>query len=197
MGQPSQSKDLTRYTYRELTGKKTLIIGDVSTGKTVLTANLLKEALETEDPREITLLDMAPERTLHGGKVIGGRITDLVKLPSTVRVLKPARIKPPRHSAKSRDELLRLVEENRIAIEEILNIYLDEATPTLFINDLSLYFQSGRWRKVFEAMGRSVTFIANAYYGETLKEDFGTGVSTVEKRLVTKLSRRIDVLIRL
>jgi len=78
-----------------------------------------------------------------------------------------------------------------------LDIYLDRPTPILFINDLSIYLQSGSWMKILDAMNRSDTFIANAYYGEALKEDLETGVSEVEKRLVEKLSNRVDFIIKL
>ncbi|MEM3381624.1 MAG: hypothetical protein QXI59_00840 [Candidatus Bathyarchaeia archaeon] len=196
MNHPSKL-DPAQHSYLELAHRKTLILGEISTGKTSLTARFLKEALQTENPKDITVIDMAPERTIHRGKPIGGKIVDTVKLPSTVKVLQPSGIYPPRRSAKSKEELLKLVEENRRAIEEILDIYLDRPTPILFINDLSIYLQSGRWMKILEAMNRSDTFIANAYYGEALKEDLGTGISEVEKRLVKKLSDRVDFIIKI
>ncbi|MBS7625927.1 hypothetical protein KEJ51_02640 [Candidatus Bathyarchaeota archaeon] len=192
-----QLKDPARHSYLELARRKTLILGEISTGKTSLTARFLKEALQTENPKDITLIDMAPDKIIHRGKPIGGRILDITELPCAMRVLQPSRVNPPRHSAKSKEELLKFVEDNRKAIEEVLDIYLDRPTPILFINDLSIYLQSGRWRKIFEAMNRSETFIANAYYGETLKEDLGTEVSEVEKRLVEKLSDRVDLIIKL
>jgi GTPase SAR1 family protein len=197
MDHSSQPKDPAKHSYLELAHRKTLIIGEISTGKTSLTSRLLTEALQTENPKDITVIDMAPEKTIHRGKPIGGRIADTIKLPSAVRVLQPSGINPPRYSAKSKEELLKLVEENRRAIEEILDIYLDRPTPILFINDLSIYLQSGSWMKILDAMNRSDTFIANAYYGEALKEDLGTGVSEVEKRLVEKLSNRVDFIIKL
>lgn len=185
------------YSFSQIVHKKTLILGDVSTGKTSFTARLLLDALSISKPEEITVIDMAPERMFHDGKVIGGKITDMVKLPSTVRILQPKKVYAPRHSAKNRDELLRQVEQNATSIEESIGQYLNDVTPILFINDLSLYFQSGRFEKAFKAMDQADTFAANAYYGTTFRNDLGTGVSETERRIVETIAKKADLLIHL
>jgi hypothetical protein len=49
------------------------------------------------------------------------------------------------------------------------------------------------WR-AFEA---AETVVANGYYGEKLKADYGTGLSSREKTLMEKLASRMDEVIRL
>ncbi len=196
MASPLQSK-LRVYSLSSLIHRRTLILGDVSAGKTALTVRLLKDVLRTTNPNEITVVDMAPEKTVHREITIGGRMTDMIKVPMPIRVLQPTKVNAPRYSARDKQDLIRQVEENRIVIEDALDAYLNEPTPILFINDLSLYFQSGRWEKVFEAMNKSETFVANTYYGKHLENDLGTGVSAVERELVERIAKKVDIIIHL
>jgi len=187
----------SEYSFSQTVHKKTLILGDISTGKTRLTVRLLQNALKSSRPEEITVIDMAPEKTFHHGKAIGGKITDMIKLPLAVRVLQPRKVNAPRHAARDRDELLHQVQQNVMSIEESIDQFLSRATPILFINDLSLYFQSGRFEKAFKAMDKADTFVANAYYGTTLENDLGTGVSAVERKIIENIAGRVDLVIRL
>jgi len=41
------------------------------------------------------------------------------------------------------------------------------------------------------------TFIANGYYGSVLEQDFETGITKVERRLMEKLAEKVDVVMRL
>ena len=197
MGSLARDEYVSEYHFSSLIHKRTMILGDVSTGKTRLTARLLMEALRSENPESITVIDMAPEKRLYKGKPIGGKITDTVTLPVEVGLLQPRKINAPRYSARDRDDLFRQVEENRASIEEALELYLAEQTPILFINDLSLYFQSGRFEKALEAMVRAETSVANAYHGEILEDDHGTGISMTERRVVETFAGRADILIHL
>ncbi len=54
-------QDKLVFTY--LHNRRTLILGEVSAGKTTMTAKLLLEALRSEIPNEITVIDMAPKRS--------------------------------------------------------------------------------------------------------------------------------------
>ncbi|MEM3004344.1 MAG: hypothetical protein QXK96_03505 [Candidatus Bathyarchaeia archaeon] len=188
---------MAEYSFSSLIRKRTVILGDLGAGKTKLTRRLLKQALTTENPERITVIDIAPERRLFKGLVVGGVIADPEIILSGVRLLKPREVNAPRCSARDRDELMRQVEENRVLIEETLDLYLHKATPILFINDLSLYFQSGRFEKALEVMELAETFVANAYHGEALEEDLGTGVSVTERRVLESFAAKADVLVHL
>jgi hypothetical protein len=190
-------KDMTDYSFSSLIRKRTMILGDVGAGKTRLTHILLKEALTSESPDSITVIDIAPGQRLCKGVMAGGVIADHEIILSGVRLLKPRKVNAPRCSARNRDELMQQVEENRVLIEETLDLYLHRATPILFINDLSLYFQSGRLEKAREVMELAETFVGNAYHGEILEEDLGTGISATERRVLEAFAARVDVLVHL
>ena len=184
-----------KFVFTYLHNRRTLILGDVSTGKTTMTVKLLLEALRSEIPNEITVIDMAPKKIKYDDKTIGGKMSDIIELPPLVQLIQPKKINAPRYSAKDQYELIRQVEENGRVIEEALEQYLRKPTRILFINDLSLYFQSGRLKSALDAMAEAETFVANAYHGRSLDNDLGTGISATERRLVEILARAVDLLI--
>ena len=177
--------------------KMTIILGDISTGKTTITALLIIDSLKSNSSNNITIIDMAPKKTIYKENIIGGRISDIIKLPSGIRLLQPKKIHSPRYSAKDKDELLNLVEENKKSIDTILNHYMNNPTPILFINDLSIYFQSGKWEKVFNVMQKAKVALANAYYGRSLENDLKTGISKIERKTLEKVSSKAEMIIHL
>ena len=58
--------------FNELIGKKTIILGEVSTGKTVITRKLLEEAVSHNG--KITILDFAPPERVEKGIKFGGHL---------------------------------------------------------------------------------------------------------------------------
>jgi len=193
----SQTKLPVKYQYFSYIQKMTIILGDISTGKTTTTALLIIDALKSNSPNNITIIELAPRKTIYKEKTIGGRISDIIKIPSGIRLLQPKKIHSPRYSAKDKDELLNLVEENKISIDIILNYYMDNPTPILFINDLSIYFQSGKWKKIFNVMQKAKVSLANAYYGRSLENDLKTGISKIEKQTLEMVSSKADMIIHL
>ncbi len=193
----AQIKLPVKYQYFSQIQKMTIILGDISTGKTTTTALLIIDALRSNSPNTITIIELAPKKTIYKERIIGGRISDIIKLPSGIRLLQPKKIHAPRYLAKDKDELLNLVEENKISIDAILNHYISNPTPILFINDLSIYFQSGKWEKVFNAMQKAKVAIANAYYGTSLENNFKTGISKIERKTLERVSSKADMVIHL
>ncbi len=177
--------------------KRTLIVGDVGVGKTGMTIRILGDALARGYSRDITIIDMAPRTMVYGGRRIGGCIAEMMKLPGGIRYLQPSMVMAPRLSATSPGQLLLMVEANRKFIEPLLREFLDDPTPILFINDVSIYFQSGCYKAVFEVLEASKTFIGNGYYGGSLSFDYGTGVSKVERYLMDLLLSKMDIVINL
>jgi len=183
--------------FRELLGRKTLIAGDVGSGKTQMAVELLKEAVSLGYGPQITVIDTAPATTVVKGKKVGGKIADLTDATRQVRYLAPERVEAPRLSAETPEHLLRLVALNKSRIDEAIGAYLSEPTKILFVNDISMYFQSGSAEPVLEAAKKAETFIANGYYGQYLAHDQGAGVSEVERRLMDHLAKHMDEVIRL
>lgn len=181
--------------FSETLDKRVLIIGDVGTGKTALTRRLLAEAVEGGRARSITVMEMAPPATTIRGLSVGGTLIN--PRDWKVRYLKAEEVKTPRLSAKNGEHLLKLVDYNRNKIEKLLDYFTAHPTSILFINDVSIYLQGGDLDRLWIALEKANTVVANGYVGERLKEDFGTGISERERRLMEKLAARMDVVIRL
>jgi hypothetical protein len=185
------------YSFQNLLGKKVLITGDVGAGKTKLTLELLGEAIELGFRDRITVIDMAPATTIVGERKVGGRMSELTGAVKEVRYLTPQRVETPRLKADSADELLFLVRLNEERIRHLIEEFINDPSPILFINDVSIYFQSGSGDPIFAAAEAAETLIANGYYGGYFAFDHGTGVSKVEKELMDRLAHHMDVLIRI
>jgi len=185
------------YSLKRFLGRKVLIIGDVGSGKTLLTANLLDQAVGMGYCHQITVIDMAPPTMRFHGMRIGGILAEVTKAVPEVRYLKPKEVKAPRAMAGNAEELMRLADFNRRVIAQTLIEYLLRPTPFLFINDVSIYLQAGGIVKVLSAIRKSQTCIANGYFGKKLDADFGTGISRREQTMMRRLMREMDVTIRL
>ena len=177
-------------------GKKTLILGDVGRGKTRLTVRLLEEAIELGFAKKITVIDMAPRTFEVDGRKIGGKLSEFTDI-TKARYLAPDRVEMPRMSARSGEELLNLVEKNRVKIRALLDNCLADMTPIIFVNDISIYLQSGGIEPILFIVRKAKTFIANGYYGETIREKYATGVSETERKLMNILAENVDVVIKL
>lgn len=177
----------------ETIGKKVLILGEVGSGKTALTAKIVQELMLLIEPKEITVVDMAPEVIGE----IGGKLSDFLGLSLELRYLSPAKVYAPRTMSDSRRQVIEYAKRNRDAIEPLLDEFLKKPTKVLIVNDITLYLHLGRLEKIVDCMRLTDTFVANAYCGAKLKEDFGAGISTREKQMVEELATYTDYLVEL
>ncbi|MEM4706734.1 MAG: hypothetical protein QXW27_04255, partial [Candidatus Methanomethylicaceae archaeon] len=74
--------------FKELIGKRTIIKGEVGSGKTRLTEQLINEALTIFPSYKITVIDLAPPRIIIGSSTIGGYIN----VPLGINYLRPEKI---------------------------------------------------------------------------------------------------------
>lgn len=185
------------YSLKRFLGKQVLIVGDVGSGKTLLTANLLDQAVDMGYCQQITVIDLAPPKMEFHRMQIGGILAEVTKAVSEVRYLKPKEVKAPRAMARNAEELVRLIKFNKRVIDLVLKKFLLKPTPLLFINDVSIYLQAWGIEKILLAMNKSQTFIANGYFGKRLEADFGTGISMKEHMMMRRLMQVMDVTIRL
>jgi len=178
----------------EIVGLKTLIVGDVGTGKTRLTRRLLDEALEMSLER-VVVIDMAPEAVIIEGVSVGGALLDSHR--DGVWLLRSSDIKTPRLSAKSPEELLQLADHNRREIDGQLDAFDAEPGDTLFVNDVSIYLQRGDLERLWSTLKDPKSVVVNGYLGERLKGDLGTGLSLNEQNQMEDLASRMDLVIEL
>jgi len=170
----------------EYWGKKTLILGDVNSGKTRMTLELLTLIVDQRRD-EVAVLDLAPEKT----RGIGGKM----EVPSHALIsYHTTTIIPPRLTGRDNDEVEAYGLRNAKAIEELFSTYLKNPKKTLAINDVSLYLQKGNPDRLLEVLGSSHTAIINGYYGKALGN---SSFSKREKRQMDRLVKVCDQVIRL
>jgi len=167
-------------------GEKTLIRGDVNSGKTQLTLELLSQIIDQKKD-EIAVLDLAPQKT----RDVGGKM----EVPAHSRIsYYTTSIIPPRLTAKDIDEAEVYSLQNANAIEELFSTYLKNPKGVLVINDVSLYLQKGKLDQLLEVISPSHTVIMNGYYGRTLGDNT---FSEREKEQMDRLAKMCDRVIHL
>lgn len=177
---------------KEFLGKKTLLVGDVGSGKTSFLVEFLKYLVESNYSDDVTVIDMAPPRT-HG---VGGAIRDYTDYVSRIRYLRLDKIWAPRLMGKNKEEVLRYAEENRTRIESLINIYLSNPSRILLVNDLTIYLHAGELDKIFELFNTAETFMATAYEGVRLEDDKNSGITERERKLLNILKEKVDIVKR-
>ncbi len=164
--------------------RKSLILGDVNTGKTTLTRAVLEALLRRRDlGSRIAIVDMAPEipeklaneRGLSGvgGKLMPPEGRDILYLGG--------RFEPPRLSSRTEKEALQKALYNRRRIDSLFDSLDFQSRDILLVNDVSIYLQAGTAEKLTRWLDRAATVIANGYWGNML----GGGTLTEQERTET------------
>jgi len=170
---------------QEFRNNKTIIIGEVNTGKTAYLGEILDRFLE-EGETDITVIDMAPESV----KGIGGK---MIKAGIYAIRYFTAQIVAPRLTGKTDQEVKMLAEHNAKLIDDIFVEYLKNPSKVLFINDISLYLQAGDLNKLLSLLSSTPTVIMNGYYGFSLG---GGKLGKRERKNMNALQKRCNNVIR-
>lgn len=155
---------------KDVLGKRILITGDVNTGKTTLARNIMDGLCRRGLSSRIVIIDMAPEIpeeiaiqrgiTGVGGKLTADQWQDVTYLTTILR--------PPRLTSKTEEEALVKALENRERIDILFEEFQRTGKDILFINDISMYLQSGKAKDLVQWIGPAATVVANGYYGRKL-----------------------------
>jgi hypothetical protein len=165
--------------------RKTLIIGDINTGKTARTLAILRRYLKAGWGSHITIIDLAPD-PLDG---VGGKMT----VPDTEGLqYLTGPIVPPRLTAADSDQALALARANASTIAELFARFHTHPTRILFVNDASLYLQAGHMASFQAVLLKAETVVMNAYYGNSFPD---SALTRREKRMVRKLIPLCDRII--
>ncbi|MFX0077331.1 MAG: hypothetical protein ACFE96_17960 [Candidatus Hermodarchaeota archaeon] len=181
--------------FSSLYGHHTLIYGEISTGKTVYTANFVQYLLENKkiDPKKISILDFAPRLAYFDNLKVGGRIEDYYKNCLKCNVIDfEGEIIPPRLNARNRNEMYSNICKNFAKIYSILEIYNKNPTPILIINDISIYLHFGKNKYLINTINKSNTFLGNSYYGTSITSKFSKLLNIMEKKKVEFLIKNIE-----
>ena len=178
----------------EFLNRFTLIIGEINSGKTTMTSNILATFCRTIGG-QIAVIDLAPEITPQdlasqtNQNPVGGRL----QIPESKSVrYYHKRIYPPRLRAGDEKEAKVLAKENLHTIDQLLEKALMKETDALFVNDCSLYLHAGRPDRLLGWIRSSPTAVVNGYYGKSFKK---SRISMREKRGMDFLMRHCDRLI--
>jgi GTPase SAR1 family protein len=144
----------------EFKHRKTIIIGEVNTGKTAYLGKILRGFLDRNES-DMAVIDMAPEPV----KGIGGKM-DTSTIPEVIYYT--TKIWAPRLMGMTEEEVETLARGNAKAIEDIFEQYLKHPRKILFINDVSLYLQAGDVQALLSFLELTPTVIMNGYYGHSL-----------------------------
>ncbi|BAJ51344.1 conserved hypothetical protein [Candidatus Caldarchaeum subterraneum] len=176
----------------ELLGKRTLIIGEAGSGKTSLLAQVLQNLLTKLGPCSITVIDLAPPRIMD----VGGPLTEHMRVDG-LHYKRPPNIYAPRLMACNAEELKKYVHSNLETAKRLFNEFIQNPTPVLAVNDVTIFLHGAEAAELLAYVEKASTFIATAYYGTRLAEDFGTGLTESEKRRVEELSKHVNIVINL
>lgn len=155
---------------RDYLDKKTLILGDVNSGKTTLTREILDGFCRQGLGGRIAVMDFAPEipeevlrrRGLAG---VGGRLEPPGGCGAATL---HAAIVAPRLTSSSEEEAMEKAGRNRKVIEGLFHRFESLERDILFINDASLYLQAGELDRITGLLEKTGTVVVNGYFGEKL-----------------------------
>jgi hypothetical protein len=167
--------------------RRTIIVGDVNSGKTSKTLNILELFLKAGHADKTAILDLAPG-SIRG---IGGKMPPP---PDEPLLYLTTSILAPRLTGKDEYHTLRLAEENAFAIEKLFTKIYRQKRDILFINDATLYFQAGDFERFIKILDTASTHIINAYYGHTFSD---SELTRREKNLTEALMERCDQIIEM
>jgi hypothetical protein len=141
--------------------QKTLIIGDVNSGKTRLTAAFIEACCRAGLGQEIAILELSPEPV----RGIGGK---LPPAPCRGPQLFTCPVIAPRLTGMDAQHILLLAEQNAREIEPLLRRIQRAESSILVVNDVTLYLQTGRLNHIADLLEVHDTAVINAYYGRSL-----------------------------
>ncbi len=166
--------------------RRTLILGNVNSGKTRLTGAILEAFTAASEAGRIALLDLAPDPV---GSV-GGKMAP----PHAAVLYMTCPIVPPRLTGRNENEIATLAMSNARRIEAMMDRYLAAPRDILLVNDATLYLQAGCLTRFVALLDSAATAVINAYAGAYFSDG---PLTRHEQRLTDRLGRRCDRIIRL
>ena len=161
---------------------RTLIVGDINSGKTRQTIEIMHLFLRAGYAKKMFVLDFAPgDKGGIGNKMIPPSDTDLMYLTSSITA--------PRLTGKDESHIMKLAENNANIIESLFIKYYQHQRDILFINDVTLYFHAGNFENISRLIHSTPTVVINAYDGQTFAD---SKLTRREKKMTRDLMKMCD-----
>jgi hypothetical protein len=167
--------------------RRTLISGDVKSGKTARTLQILRGFIQAGYADRIAVIDMAPDNI--GG--IGGKMEPPADAPILYLT---ATIAAPRLTGVDEAHTRRLALQNARAIEALFEALRQQPREILFVNDASLYLQAGDLNSFLTILDTASTQIINIYCGGTFPD---SALTRRERQLTEALVKTCDKTVHL
>ena len=172
---------------RQYINRRTLIVGDVNTGKTKKTVEILTAFVEAGHAGDIAVLDLSPDPVAG----VGGKM----KLPQDPPLLYlTASIHAPRMTGRDARHMRQLAHENARVIEAMCVRLLGVAKTIIFVNDATLYLHAGDLKRFWDILKPFPTQIINAFWGDRFAD---SALTRREKQLTQSLMAGCDNVISL
>lgn len=174
----------------EWLGRRTLILGDVNTGKTTRCRQILAALCQQGLGVRIGVIDMAPHipEALARQRGLVGAGGNLVPPPGSGVLDLRAHLDAPRLSSRTEDEAQAKAGQNARILDALLAQLPHSGRDILFINDVTLYLQAGKAGDLLQRIGAATlsTLVVNGYSGERL----GGGALTQREKVQTDQLRQ-------
>lgn len=168
-------------------GRRTLILGDVNSGKTERTRQILHAFIRAGYAEQLTVLDLSPDPVGNiGGKLQVPAGRPLLHFSPTIFA--------PRLSGRNPDEVQRLAFQNARMIEKLFPEIKRRKRKILIINDATLYFHAGDLSRFMALLDTAATQVINAYWGDTFED---STLTQREKGLTRELRATCDEIVYL
>ena len=172
---------------QEYINRRTLIVGDVNTGKTEKTQEILAAFIEAGYAREIAVLDLSPDPVAGvGGKMKLPQNPPLFYLTDSIHA--------PRMTGRDVRHMRQLAQENARVIEAMSAKLLGNAKTIIFVNDATLYLHAGDFKWFLDMLKPFPTQIMNAYWGDRFAD---SALTRRERQLTQRLMAGCDNVITL
>tara|TARA_Y100000590_G_scaffold58557_1_gene61944 strand:- start:4751 stop:5371 length:621 start_codon:yes stop_codon:yes gene_type:complete len=183
------------------TGKNTLIVGgilnDNSINRTIFLANLIKDAIDNDYGNRISIIEMCPDKTSFKNVKFAAQLSEYIDNLDEFNYIKPELVHWPRIYANNPKDAIKLSVENSRNLIECLDKYRKRPTKILFINELNFYLHMGTMHWLMKAIDKSTSFIGTCFRSKFPYSDYNTGISRRERRLIDKLTHKVDNVITL
>lgn len=173
--------------------KKTLIKGDVNTGKTAKTISILQSFLLAGYREKVAIIDLSPrEKKGVGGKMPLSAVSGVFYLTADIHA--------PRLEGKDEGEILFFAKKNAATIETLFDACLnrEKEKNILFVNDATLYLQAGDIMRFFRVLESASTWVVNVFEGNFFQpsiiseqEKTNTGLLEMESNQVLTMPEAV------